>query len=144
MLNAFQNRIKGHEIIKGFLKIPINSLLFCKEWQLMTFEFEKTFNELQEDKMGGAFEIDFIRIPTLEKLKKILSLNGSIKIYEFAGTKNRIFAGTLYENIGNFNSALIQIDFNEMGQCYLCVFSKDKNFREIVARNLLDLLSRIR
>ncbi len=131
--------------MKVYLKIPVNALMFCKELQITPSEVEELLADLQNDKMGGSFELDIVRIGSMEKLKRIVSMEGAVKIYSLPGKpKSSLYAGTEYDNNGERLVALIQIDVSEMGQSYLSVYSKEQAFREVIVRNLLDIVSRIK
>ena len=138
------DRVKGYERVRTMLKIPVNVLMFCSGLKVENEEFEKKLLALKNERVGGAFELDMVRAGTLEMMRKIVSMEDSLQVYELLGRSGKVlFAGTEYFQDGNKIEALIQCDLRETGQSYLTVYSQVRAFREVVARNLLDLLTRI-
>lgn len=119
--------------------------MFCKELGLGEEEFGQRLEELREEKMAGAFELDMVRIGSMTKLRKVVSSEGSVRVYSLPGqAAGTLFAGTEFETEEGPVQALVQIDVSDLGQSYLSVHSASKEFREVIARNLLDLLVRIK
>lgn len=139
------NRIKGQDTRKTLLKVPINLLMFCKELKITNEEFMKGVNELTDEKIAGAFELENTRIESEEQLKKIIEMEGAVKLYKIPNSPaTTIYGGTVYEYQGQQTIAFIAIDIKDPNQSYLSVYSRVQNFRDVIARNFLDLLVRIK
>ncbi len=124
------------------LKIPINTLMYCKPFEGGIEEFKAKLEELQNAKMGGALELDRNRINSLTKMKEAISLQGAVKVYpQFDSVnKGRIYAATqLDENVG-----LIQLDVTPTNppQCFMTVYCTHEGFRAAVACSVFDMLGR--
>lgn len=131
--------------MQASLKVPINILMFCNELKITNEEFQDLLINLSDDKMEGSFDLDYVRIGSMNILKQIISLNKTARIFNFPSpSKGIVFAGLEYNNNGKISQALIQIKVSEIGQSYLSVYSKIQIFREIIVKNLLDILTCIR
>ncbi len=129
--------------MRTLLRIPVNVLMFCRELSATPEEFAKKMAELAEEKVAGAFELDAVRIGSMPKLQSVVSSEGSVRVYGAPG--GAVLAGTEFETGGGeVVQAFIQINTSNIGQSYLSVYSAVREFREVVARNLLDLLVRVK
>ena len=125
------------------LKIPVNTLMFCKPLDGGMEEFKAKLEELKEKKAAGMFELDRGRIGSLTKLREVLSLEGSVKVYPpLEQAKGRIYAGTQFDA----SAALIQIDITPSNppQCFLCVYCENDMFRAAVTGSVLDMLGKVK
>lgn len=119
--------------------------MFCEEYITPVEEFKNKLAELENQKMGGIFELDTGRFKGIKPLSDALTVNGMTKLYPFEVAKRRIYAGTQFEHENIKDVALIQIDIPQNPrQCVLLVYSLSPAFRDVIARNLLDLLAKIK
>lgn len=127
------------------LKVPINLLMFCKELRVTNEDYIKGVNELSEEKVAGAFELENSSNNSVDYFKKIIEMDGAVKIYSIPNAeKTTIYGGTIYEYEGMKSIAYIIIDIKDPNQSFLSVYSKLPNFREVLARNFLDMLVKIK
>ena len=119
--------------------------MFCKELKISPEEYLKRINEIQDEKVGGAFELENTRIGSEEQFIKIIQMEGAVKLYKIPNSPSTTFyGGTVYEYQGQQAVAYIVIDIKDPNQSYLTVYSRVQSFRDVIARNFLDLLVRIK
>jgi len=119
--------------------------MFCKELQITNEEFYDLLIELKNDKMEGSFELDIVKIGSMDKLRQIIALDNTARIFQIGvGDRGVLYGGLEYDNNGEVIIGLINIKVNEIGKSYLSVYSKQQAFRETIVKNLLDILACIR
>ena len=116
--------------------------MFCKKYDITSEAFLKSSQDMEAEKLDGEFILDITRICSIEKFKEIISFNGALAIIPDSSKEN-ILAGLKYDNNGNPIEALIEIKVNKVGQSHLSVYSEDQTFREVIAKDLIDLIAQI-
>ena len=105
-------RIFGQDPRKTLLKVPINLLMFCKELNITTEEYVKRINEIQDEKVGGVFELENSIIVSEVQFTKIIEMEGAVKLYKIPDTPATTFyGGTVYDYQGQQTVAYIAIRY---------------------------------
>lgn len=119
--------------------------MFCKELRISNEEFLKKIKEFTKEKVETTFELDKERLGTADKLRKYLEMDRTIKFFNMQKTtKTTIYCGTVYENGGMQALAYIAIDIQNPNKCLLSVYSPVQPLREVVSKNLLEFMTRIK
>jgi len=133
---------KVENLLECLMKLPVNILMFCEELNISHEEYNKRLEELKNEKLDGRFTLDISRVGSRDKIESVLSKNGNAKILPYKNEET-ICAGTEYNDDNLKLQAFIEIQVNKIGQDNLSVYSEDQAFREVITRDLLNLLAQI-
>lgn len=123
------------------LKVPINSLMFCKPLEGGPEEYQAKLEPMKNKITGGMFELDQTRVNSLSKIRELLSFCGAVKIYPpMPQSKGSVFAATKFgDDVG-----LVQINVlpETPPKCMMMVCSLNDTFKNVIAASILDILSK--
>ena len=122
--------------------MPINFLIFCKIRDLSMNEFNERIKKLEEKKLEGEFVLDFRNIKTYDDILEILNIDKCVKAF-LSEDKTRVMGYTCFkysEKTEFFCFFIIETQKNLM-HSNLKVYSSNYGFRDVVTRNLLDILA---
>lgn len=139
---VFNTAFRVHELLECLIKLPVNVFMFCKELDMSREAYDKALEELESDKLDGGFTLDISRLGPTGKIENLLSANKNAKILASKDAE-MVCAATEYEDDLGRLRALIEIKASKVGQSHLSVYSEDQTFREVVTRDLLNLLAQI-
>jgi len=129
-----------HEIIN--IRLPLLLILFCKEFIVSKESFNNQKEILKDKKLEGNFCLNTHYINSLKNLKEILSLDRSC----FLQVENQhVINGSLqfiYNEKTKFSAFfIIDINPNDPRKSKLTGFSDNERFRDLIIRNILQLIA---
>lgn len=133
---------KVNALLHCLVKFPVSIFMFCKQLDVSQEEYDKALEDLQNEKLDGGFTLDISRIGSKDKIEKAMTMNANAKILPYKAG-DFICAGTEYEDDNGKLKAFIEIKVNIVGQSNLSVYSEDQAFREVITRDLLNILAQI-
>ena len=114
--------------------------MFCERMELNAEDLDAKLTEFKDSKVSGVFELDTSRLKSMTQVKQVLEMEGGVNILDQGS--GAIYLATQFPNEKKPIQAVAHIQINKnVKQCALTVYSGNTTFHDVVARNLLDMIS---
>ncbi len=123
------------------LKIPVNILMFCQAVPASAEDVARKMEELKDTRVNGHFDLDTARLRSMTQLRQAVAMEDAVNILD-NGAGVALMATEFPNDKGKSIQAFAQIHITKSAkQCTVSVCSASATFRDVVTRNLLDIIA---